>query len=932
MPEQSSSTSILVVEDSLTQALMLEETLSSRGFVVNLARDGEEALFTLRNQQCDIVISDVIMPGMDGFELCRTIRNDNDLSSIPVILLTSLSDPEDIVRGLASGASSFVTKPFDEAFLFSRIEYLLENRSTNRPEDNEEMEIVLRGESRTIYSNKKNMVDLLLGTYEHTLLQSQELDRSLQRNREREALLRGVLASLSAHITVVDSNARVIATNDAWDHFPLPEKTIPKEMRLEYVRQTLLPQNLAGAGLLSILQKKKNKFEIEYPFVSSRGRIWFQVVVTPLPDDIGGAVISHVNITGRKRAEEALLHTQAGLAKAQELAKMGNFELDLHTHTMSWSDQVYHLFGTNQLSLHPTRDVFIRFFSKNERPRLISWIDDIVSGKIAADEEFSLNRERIVRIQAEVERDADGTPFRLLGIMQDVTDKRRLIKQLIEAKEAAEQASQVKAEFLANMSHEIRTPLNGVIGMTELALMTDLSAEQNEYLTMVKNSAESLLGIINDILDFTKIEAGKLQLTENDVDIGRLLTDALKPLMITAKGKGLEFYCQVGDTVPTCIRTDPVRLRQILINLVGNAVKFTETGSITIHVEYHTHKEYGLVFTVADTGIGIPDEKISTIFESFTQLDGSLTRRHEGTGLGLAICKQLVELMGGGISVSSDLQNGTKFTFSLPTKTLKTDATVCPPPQPEPQPPLPQLRILLAEDNQVNLRFATVLLEKQGHEVTTAVNGQEALDALATSHFDIVLMDVQMPVLDGEEATRRIRRGEDGINPAIPIIALTAHAMSGDKERFLRAGMDGYVQKPLDSSTLFKVIANILNATPSTASELDLNALKAALGNNTDQMYILLKLFEEMAPSLLQSITDAIEDNDMDMLVETSHSLKGAAGNIRAYTLYEQASQLEQAARENKTTNFHKLIDTMKHTLGAVNRIISNTIPHHANV
>ncbi len=932
MSHQLTHAKILIVEDSLTQALMLEETLSTQGFKTGLARDGKEALSTLHENQFDIVISDVIMPGMDGFELCHAIRSHDKLLAIPVILLTSLSDPEDIVRGLESGASSFVTKPFDASFLLSRIEYLLENRSVYRPEDNEEMKIVLRGETRTIYSNKQNMVDLLLGTYEHTLLQSQELDRSLHKNREREALLRGVLASLSAHISVVDAAGRVIATNDTWDNFPLPEKNMSREKRLECVHQTLLPENLAGAGLLSVLKKEKNKFEIEYPYVSPRGRIWFQVIVTPLPDDIGGAVISHTNITGRKKAEEALLHIQAGLAKAQDIAKMGNFELDLHTSAMSWSEQIYYLFGINYGSIRPTREAFINFFSEDEQVRLIRWFEDIISGTFDLDEEFSLRHDHIVHLQAEVERDIDGTPFRLLGIMQDVTDKRRLIKQLVEAKDAAEQASQAKAEFLANMSHEIRTPLNGVIGMTELALMTELTGEQNEYLTMVKNSAESLLAIINDILDFTKIEAGKLELTEEDVDLGQLLKDSLKPLMITAKAKGIAFYCHVATSVPTCVRTDPVRLRQILINLVGNAVKFTETGSITVEVEYHPQLELGLNFTVSDTGIGIPETKIDNIFESFTQLDGSLTRKHEGTGLGLAICKQLVELMGGSIQVSSLVRRGATFSFNLPTKKLKTHVTSCPPPKPQPKRQLPALHILLAEDNPVNLRFATVLLEKEGHVVTTVVNGEQALEALCSSSYDLVLMDVQMPILDGVEATKRIRMGEDGIDPKTPIIALTAHAMSGDKERFLRAGMDGYVQKPLDSSSLFETMANVLHNKPKQSPAIDLNALEAAMGNNHEQMIILLKLFDEMSPSMFQAIQDAIENDDKAALIEASHNFKGAAGNIRAYSLYESTSRLEQAARNNMEIEIKDLVDIIKVSLDNVQKLINDTLHDHPEI
>lgn len=537
-------------------------------------------------------------------------------------------------------------------------------------------------------------------------------------------------------------------------------------------------------------------------------------------------------------------------------------------------------------------------------------------------------------------RDKSGNILYIQGSFEDISERKHAQQMYKRARQMAEDASRAKSEFLTIMSHEIRTPLNAIIGMTRLTLGTDLTRTQKEYLDAVMISSDHLLTLLNNILDFSKIEAGKFVLENKAFDIESVLNDMMTMFSFQARKKQLELNYTTG-CIPRYVTGDIHRLRQILANLVGNAIKFTNSGRIAIHVDTardpadnKNSDAVMLLFSIKDTGVGIPSDKLAAVFNDFTQLNDSTSGEHGGTGLGLTITRQLIHLMDGDIWVESKDGQGSTFYFKILLNIASSQEakavwaqtldTFSPPPGKQFYTPL---HILLAEDFEVNRKLLIPFLEQYGHTVTTAENGQEALEFLKEKTFDLILMDIKMPVMDGIEAARRIRRDGDPAVSAIPIIALTAHAIKGDRQRFLEAGMNEYISKPIQGDELLNCIEEIAKKhsvqTKKAPAELfNLDYAQKLMGGNQDIVKDLCDTITIKFPEEMQKISLAFENRDFDAVSIAAHSLKSGAKSIQATEFIEMLEQLRAACtkRDNDKIS-HTIHDLFELTDQIVDRL-----------
>lgn len=520
-----------------------------------------------------------------------------------------------------------------------------------------------------------------------------------------------------------------------------------------------------------------------------------------------------------------------------------------------------------------------------------------------------------------------GSGLHYSSIFRDISERCRFEEQLVAARDAATASANAKAEFLANMSHEIRTPMHGILGMTELLLTTELTPQQQEYVELTRNSAEGLLRLVNDLLDFSKMEARKLNLEQAPFHLRQTLQGVLRPQIVQAQQRNIALTLDVDPELPEILVGDSLRWCQVVLNLVSNALKFTASGSIviTLKVQEREGTRLQLQCSVRDTGVGIPADKLSQIFEAFTQADSSTTRQFGGTGLGLSICTQLVHLMQGTIWVESQIGQGSTFHFTVwldcPQEAMSQAVMQAIPAARggAPDASMQALNILLVEDNLVNQKFALAVLSSAGHALTLARNGQEAVDHTRGQVFDLILMDIQMPVMDGFEATRRIRR----MGCTTPIIAMTAHAMGGLRDMCLETGMNDYVSKPIRASVLLEKLFGIrqavadkpLPAMPAISAipmplgtdrrvTLDLSEALLMVGGDRSLLSGLAQLVLEQIDTDTPGLRALASAGDPVLLQDAAHRLKGSLASVAAVAAYEACKTLETLARQAQVAEF----------------------------
>jgi len=684
------------------------------------------------------------------------------------------------------------------------------------------------------------------------------------------------------------------------------------------------PDDREQAGLLVARQLAGEQITSEYRITTPDGvEKWICARTSPVRDQ-AGKLIRVVGIaeeiTERKHALQALQSSEEKFRQLAENIREVFWMKDAGSDEFLYVSPAYEqIWGRTCVSIYESPASRLEAIHPDDLEQCRLSFAKQMRGE-DAESEYRIRtpdgQEKWIRDRAFPVRDKDGHLIRLVGILEEITEQKRYEKELISTREDAEAANQTKSRFLANMSHEIRTPMNGVIGMNQLLLSTDLTPEQRQYVEVVQTSGRTLLALIDDILDLSKIEAGKISLEKQILNVRQVLADVISLLQDRVTAKGLHVLSCVSPDVPQLVKGDAHRLRQILTNLTANAVKFTDHGEVTFNVELMSESNgiTTLRFAVTDTGIGICPDQLTTLFMPFVQADTSTTRKYGGTGLGLTISKQLVELMGGKIGVNSREGHGSTFWFTTVFEPATADERASAGELAEDLIIEPSLetkighgeRILVAEDNLTNQLVVLAQLQKLGYNADAVSNGAEAVEAVTCGGYDLVLMDCEMPVMDGYEATRRLRKL---LRSDIPVVALTADAMSSARERCLNEGMNDYLAKPLELPRLAEVLAKWMpvarspnqvhphsgETAGSEVSIFDADSLLRRLMGDRQLAGVVLRGFLDDVPHQLKNLRKLLAVGDAYGIRLQAHALKGAAATAGAETLRKIAHALEQA-------------------------------------
>jgi len=1097
---------VLLVQGSLVQAHLLAGVFRTAGFEVSIAENVQSGLAAAAELPLDVIIADAQLPDGSGLEFCQQFRRQNAGRRIPVVLHTAVRTAADVLDGLEAGADGYLLRDLTPEEMVARIQQVIqaEQEEPAVEENGGEITVPFLDQHYRLATPRGQLVRVLVAALEDLSRADARHEDEISRRREAEQKLRdsealyaSLVENLPLNLFRKNRTGQLTFANRRY----CEARGEPLEKLLGQTDFDMFPPELAGKYTADDEQimETREVFEDDESHLAADGqRRYVHVLKTPVTDASGQVIGTQGifwDITARRKAEEALERERFLLNTLLDNIPDNIFFKDRDGQYLRINRAMARRFGLKSPAEAVGRsadDFFPPEYADEVRRddrALVESGESIVARESLI--EWKDGSKRWVFITRMPLRDPEGNVIGTFGVSHDITDQKQAQQAMREARDVAEAASEAKSNFLANMSHEIRTPMNAVIGMTELVLETDLTPTQRDYLTMVQESGEALLCVINDVLDFSKIEAGRMELDPRPFQLRESLGDTLKALGVRAHDNQLELAFHIAPDVPECLIGDAGRLRQIVTNLIGNAIKFTEAGEVVLDVSLGTADEAAslpnppgsfipdspvvLHFRVTDTGIGIPEDMLGRIFEAFEQADSSMRRRYEGTGLGLTISSRLVELMGGRIDVESQPEQGSTFHFTalfgkapedaassrqnaasmagkrilvvddnatnlrildemlrnwlilpklassaaealrmmdeaaaagqtfhlvlsdvhmpdvdgfalieklrartdqqVPVVLMLTSggrsgdvercaslgicaSLVKPIKQSElfdalvaaldvtasvdEHVPVGEavamhsrsLRVLLAEDSLVNQKLALALLQKWGHRTTVAVNGREAVEKWQSGGFDVILMDVQMPEMDGLEATGEIRRRESlRLGARTPIIAMTAHALKGDEERCLAAGMDAYLSKPIRAPLLFQKLAAICDEAPGAGSshrepvtadssepsliEWD-QALEIA-GGDSELLRDILQAMLEECPAQLNQLKQAVEGLDSSTARRAAHTLMGNMRAVSAPTVMQQAHVAELLARDSRFEDMPGPLDELS---GAVDIVL----------
>ncbi|MFN6091243.1 MAG: PAS domain S-box protein [Bacteroidota bacterium] len=764
------------------------------------------------------------------------------------------------------------------------------------------------------------------------ITEQKEIRSDLERNRN---FIQQILDASPQLIFIKDAEGNIIQANKAlvdlikMDISDLPTKEVSDVYKneSEYNEHVVADKKVIEEGLMVRVEEK---------FTTADGEVlFFDSIKIPFPslDNKVNVLCISTDITLQKKSREALIDNQKLLFDAERLTKAGSYQFDFLKNEIQWSPGLFLIVKRPQEECSPTYEEFLNYVHPDDVDSLNKNMSRIIADKLPHDIIYRIvcsdGEVKHVQTNSQLKFDSSGNLVGLFGSLIDITEQKKFEEELKKAKQIAEESVSVKEKFMANLGHEMRTPLNGVLGMSRLLQKTQLSQTQKKYINVLNSTAENLLVIINDLLDIAKIESGTLSFDKVTFDINQVADTAVQIKLLVAEEKGLILKHLIDSTSSVKVIGDPYRINQVLLNLIGNAIKFTDEGEIIVShkIEKRNDKKVWVKFSVKDTGIGIEEGQYSKIFNSFTQLNPQNQNVSEGIGLGLSIVKSIVEQMGGEIKVESVFGKGSEFSVILPFELStgeeqeKADTSE--------RLMMTSLRVLLAEDNLVNQFIVQAMLQDWGFNVDVAENGEEAFALFKKNNYEIVLMDIQMPVLDGLATTELIRNYKDEKKSKVPIIALTANPSKQFQKKFISVGMNDVIVKPFKDDLLYKKIVTLCSGNvdlikvvkrkyparkkpEAESSKLyNLSFLEKEIGPNSEFMQRMLEIFIETIPDAVNRMNGYFVSGDMDAVATLAHKIKPTIDSAGITSLYQTIRDVEKY-RESKRTSTQLKNDLIK--------------------